>query len=159
MREPERPRWSPGRGGRGSGRILLKRRDSDVVLWAARREIDVEFKFELQDCGGTVAACRDADPSSVFAELAGHEQDIFRYQLRLINGAGGVIFRATFSASETSVIYTTEANEPENNVNDLFSNFRFLPDYSRRYLGRKHVNTQRSSSRDGHKMQRTTAKL
>ncbi|KAH9061748.1 alpha/beta-hydrolase [Lactarius deliciosus] len=36
-----------------------------------------------------------------------------------------------FSPSETSLVYTAEANAPENNTDDLFSKFRFLPDYWR----------------------------
>ncbi|KAH9036678.1 alpha/beta-hydrolase [Lactarius hengduanensis] len=42
-----------------------------------------------------------------------------------------------FSPSETSLVYTAEANAPENNTDDLFSKFRFLPDYGERYVGRK----------------------
>ncbi len=42
-----------------------------------------------------------------------------------------------FSPSETSLVYTAEANTPENNTDDLFSKFRFLPDYGERYVGRK----------------------
>ncbi|KAF8268744.1 alpha/beta-hydrolase [Lactarius quietus] len=42
-----------------------------------------------------------------------------------------------FSPSESSLVYTAEANAPENNTDDLFSKFRFLPDYGERYVGRK----------------------
>ncbi|KAI9449663.1 alpha/beta-hydrolase [Lactarius psammicola] len=42
-----------------------------------------------------------------------------------------------FSPSETSLVYTAEANAPENSADDLFSKFRFLPDYGERYVGRK----------------------
>ena len=42
-----------------------------------------------------------------------------------------------FSPSETSLVYTAEANAPENNTDDLFSKFRFLPDYGERLVGRK----------------------
>ena len=42
-----------------------------------------------------------------------------------------------FSPSETSLVYTAEANAPENNTDDLFSKFRFLPDYGERFVGRK----------------------
>jgi hypothetical protein len=42
-----------------------------------------------------------------------------------------------FSPSETSLVYTAEANAPENNTEDIFSKFRFLPDYGERYVGRK----------------------
>ena len=34
-------------------------------------------------------------------------------------------------------MYVAEANAPENNGDDLFSKFRFLPDYGERYGGRK----------------------
>ncbi|KAH9037980.1 alpha/beta-hydrolase [Lactarius deliciosus] len=46
-------------------------------------------------------------------------------------------FGTQFSPSKTSLVYTAEANAPENNTDDLFSKFRFLPDYSERYVGRK----------------------
>lgn len=42
-----------------------------------------------------------------------------------------------FSPSETSLVYTAEANAPETNAEDPFSKFRFLPDYGERYVGRK----------------------
>ncbi|KAI9511046.1 alpha/beta-hydrolase [Russula earlei] len=42
-----------------------------------------------------------------------------------------------FSPSETSLVYTAEANAPENQGDDPFSKFRFLPDYGEGYVGRK----------------------
>lgn len=42
-----------------------------------------------------------------------------------------------FSPSETSLVYTAEANAPENEGDDLFAKFRYLPDYGEGYVGRK----------------------
>lgn len=42
-----------------------------------------------------------------------------------------------FSPSESSLVYTAEANTPENEGDDSFAKFRFLPDYGEGYIGRK----------------------
>ena len=42
-----------------------------------------------------------------------------------------------FSPSESSLVYTAEANAPENEGDDPFAKFRFLPDYGEGYVGRK----------------------
>jgi hypothetical protein len=42
-----------------------------------------------------------------------------------------------FSPSESSLVYTAEANAPENEDDDSFAKFRFLPDYGEGYAGRK----------------------
>jgi hypothetical protein len=42
-----------------------------------------------------------------------------------------------FSPSESSFVYTAEANAPENEGDDPFAKFRFLPDYGEGYIGRK----------------------
>jgi hypothetical protein len=42
-----------------------------------------------------------------------------------------------FSPSETSLVYIAEANAPENQGDDPFSKFRFLPDFGEGYVGRK----------------------
>lgn len=42
-----------------------------------------------------------------------------------------------FSPSETSLVYTAEENAPENDGDDAFAKFRFLPDYGEGYIGRK----------------------
>lgn len=42
-----------------------------------------------------------------------------------------------FSPSETTLVYTAEANAPENEGDDPYAKFRFLPDYGEGYIGRK----------------------
>lgn len=42
-----------------------------------------------------------------------------------------------FSPSESSLVYTAEANAPENEGDDSFAKFRFLPDYGEGYIGKK----------------------
>ncbi|KAI0290150.1 alpha/beta-hydrolase [Russula brevipes] len=42
-----------------------------------------------------------------------------------------------FSPSETSLVYTAEANAPEDEGDDPFAKFRYLPDYGEGYVGRK----------------------
>jgi len=42
-----------------------------------------------------------------------------------------------FSPSETSLVYTAEENAPENDRDDAFAKFRFLPDYGEGYIGRR----------------------
>jgi Acylamino-acid-releasing enzyme, N-terminal domain len=49
----------------------------------------------------------------------------------------GQLATLAFSPSETSLVYTAEANAPENEGDDPFAKFRFLPDYGEGYIGRK----------------------
>jgi prolyl oligopeptidase family protein len=42
-----------------------------------------------------------------------------------------------FSPSESLLVYTAEANAPENEGDDSFAKFRFMPDYGEGYIGRK----------------------
>ncbi|KAI0247998.1 alpha/beta-hydrolase [Lactifluus subvellereus] len=42
-----------------------------------------------------------------------------------------------FSPSETSLVYTAEANAPENEGDDPLAKFHFLPDYGEGFVGRK----------------------
>lgn len=41
------------------------------------------------------------------------------------------------SPSESSLVYIVEATAPENEGDDFFGTFRFLPDYCEGYFGRK----------------------
>ncbi|KAH9991913.1 alpha/beta-hydrolase [Russula vinacea] len=53
----------------------------------------------------------------------------------------GELSTLAFSPSESSLIYTAEANAPENEGDDSFAKFRFLPDYGEGYVGRKRPTT------------------